>query len=513
MDEGRAGELARAAGVVMVAFVASRALGLAREMIVSSQFGTSWELDAYLAAFRAPDLIFQIIARGALGSAFIPVFTEYLARGEKKEAWRLASAIFNMVFIAVTVASLLAAIFAPQLVARVVAPGFDPREQALTTSLMRLMLLSSVVFGVSGIAMGILNSFQHFLWPAWAPAIYNLSIIGGALFLAPTMGVYGLAIGVVVGSGLHLLIQVPELVKRGLSYLPILDLGHPGVREVGRLVLPRMLGLATMQINFLVNTILASGLVAGSLAAINYAWLLMFLPLGVFAMAIATVAFPAFSELTAKGELGDLRRALSLTLRVTWYLTVPATVGLFLLREPIIRLLLERGRFGLESTGAVAWALQFYALGLFAYATVEIVTRAFYALHDTLTPVLAGLATMVLNIVLCLLLVGPLTHGGLALANSLATGVEMVLLLAILRGRLEGIEGKELTASLVKVIMAAGVMGVVVAWFAGATRGSHIVLQAGGAMALGAGVYFLASLVLGGKEVETIRRLVAGGGR
>lgn len=513
MDEGRAGELARAAGVVMVAFVASRALGLAREMIVSSQFGTSWELDAYLAAFRVPDLIFQIIARGALGAAFIPVFTEYLARREKKEAWRLASAIFNIVFIAVTMASLLAAIFAPQLVARVVAPGFGPREQALTTSLMRLMLLSSVVFGVSGIAMGILNSFQHFLWPAWAPAIYNLSIIGGALLLAPTMGVYGLAIGVVVGSGLHLLIQVPELVRRGLSYFPILDLGHPGVRKVGRLVLPRMLGLATMQVNFLVNTILASGLVAGSLAALNYAWLLMFLPLGVFAMAIATVAFPTFSELTAKGELGDLRRALSLTLRVTWYLTVPATVGLFLLREPIIRLLLERGRFGLESTGAVAWALQFYALGLFAYATVEIVTRAFYALHDTLTPVMVGLATMALNIVLCLLLVGPLTHGGLALANSLATMVEMAWLLFILRGRMKGMGGRELLTSLVKITAAAALMGIAVACFAGATRGSHIVLQAGGAMALGAGVYLLASLVLGAKEVEAMRRLVARGGR
>ena len=508
MDEGRAGELARAAGVVMVAFVASRALGLAREMIISSQFGTSWELDAYLAAFRVPDLIFQIIARGALGSAFIPVFTEYLARGKKEEAWRLASAIFNIVFIAVTVASLLAAIFAPQLVARVVAPGFGPREQALTTSLMRLMLLSSVVFGVSGIAMGILNSFQHFLWPAWAPAIYNLSIIGGALFLVPTMGVYGLAIGVVVGSGLHLLIQVPELVRRGLSYFPILDLGHPGVREVGRLVLPRMLGLATMQINFLVNTILASGLVAGSLAALNYAWLLMFLPLGVFAMAIATVAFPTFSELTAKGELGELRRAFSLTLRVTWYLTVPATVGLFLLREPIIRLLLERGRFGLESTGAVAGALQFYALGLFAYATVEIVTRAFYALHDTLTPVLVGLASMVVNIVLCLLLVGPLTHGGLALANSLATMAEMAWLLFILRRRMKGMGGKELLTSLVKITAAAALMGVAVAWFADAMRASHVLWQAVGAMVLGGGVYFLASLFLGAKEIRVVRELV-----
>jgi putative peptidoglycan lipid II flippase len=198
---------------------------------------------------------------------------------------------------------------------------------------------------------------------------------------------------------------------------------------------------------------------------------------------------------------------------VTWYLTVPATVGLFLLREPIIRLLLERGRFGLESTGAVAWALQFYALGLFAYATVEIVTRAFYALHDTLTPVLVALASMVLNIVLCLLLVGPLTHGGLALANSLATTVEMVWLLLILRGRMKGMGGRELVISLGKISAAAALMGVAVAWFAGVTEGSHVLLQAVGAMVLGGGVYLLASLVLGAKEVETMRRLVARGKR
>jgi putative peptidoglycan lipid II flippase len=198
---------------------------------------------------------------------------------------------------------------------------------------------------------------------------------------------------------------------------------------------------------------------------------------------------------------------------VTWYLTVPATVGLFLLREPIIRLLLERGRFGLESTGAVAWALQFYALGLFAYATVEIVTRAFYALHDTLTPVLVGLASMIINIVLCLLLVGPLTHGGLALANSLATMVEMVWLLLILRGRMKGMDERGLLTSLAKITVAAALMGVAVVWFAEVTRAGHIVLQTLGAMVLGGGVYFLVSLLLGSKEVEVMRRLVARGGR
>ena len=423
----------------------------------------------------------------------------------------MASAVLNLLLMVVAAASLLAAIFAPLLVARVVAPGFDPQQQALTVGLMRLMLVSTVVFAISGIAMSVLNSFQHFLLPALAPALYNLFIIAGALLLAPRMGVYGLAVGVVVGSVAHLLVQLPALVKKGLAYAPALGLGHPGVREVGRLMGPRILGLATMQINFLVNTILASGLAEGSLAALNYAWTLMFLPLGVFAMAVATVAFPTFSELVAKGERGQLRQALSLTLRATWWLTVPATLGLYLLREPIIRLLLERGRFGVESTEAVAWALQFYALGLFAYATVEIVTRAFYALHDTMTPVLVGVATMALNIILCLLLVGPLTHGGLALANSAATAVEMVVLLAILRGRLGGMEGRELATSLAKMVIAVALMGVAVAWFAGATEGSHIVLQAGGAMALGTGVYLLASLLLGGREVEAMRRLVARG--
>jgi putative peptidoglycan lipid II flippase len=502
METIRTERLAKAAGMVMVAFVASRVFGLAREMIISLQFGTSRELDTYLAAFRIPDLIFQIVARGALGSAFIPVFTEYLARGKREEAWQVASAVMNLVLLTVSLASAIALVFAPQLVSRIVAPGFSPQEQALTVSLMRIMLVSTIVFGVSGVVMGILNSFQHFTMPAWAPAVYNLSIIGGALFLAPRMGVYGLALGVVVGSALHLLIQVPELLKRGLAYVPVLGLAHPGVREVGRLMLPRMLGMASMQVNFLVNTILASSLAPGSLAALNYAWLLMFFPLGIFAMAIATVAFPTFSEMTAKGELGQLRRALSMTLRFTWWLTVPATVGLFILREPIIRLLLERGRFDTSSTQATAWAMQFYALGLFAYATVEIVTRAYYALHDTLTPVLVGLGTMVLNIVLCLLLVGPLSQGGLALANSLATIVEMVFLIVVLRGRLGSMEVGELWVSLARTTIASALMGLVIVWAMGALGEMPLLLQVSGLIALGGAVFFLLSVAFGSQEVR-----------
>ncbi|MFN2225821.1 MAG: murein biosynthesis integral membrane protein MurJ, partial [Anaerolineae bacterium] len=285
-------QIARAAGLVMALFVVSRALGLLREVVISHRFGTGGELDAYLAAFRLPDILFQIVAGGALASAFLPTFATLLAGDDDEGAWRLASAVINLVLILTAVLSVAAALAAPWLVRTVVAPGFPPARQDLTAGLMRLMLLTPTVFGVSGVVMGILNARQHFLLPALAPIVYNLGIIGGAVLLAPRLGVQGLALGVVVGALGHLLVQLPGLARHGLRYSPVLGLRDPGVHEVGRLMLPRVLGLAAVQVNFLVNTILASGLVAGSLAAINYAWLLMLLPQGVFAQSVATAAFP-----------------------------------------------------------------------------------------------------------------------------------------------------------------------------------------------------------------------------
>ncbi len=511
MDEARRVQLARAATVVMLAFLVSRVLGLAREMIIGNQFGTSRELDAYLAAFRIPDLIFQLIAGGALGSAFIPTFTSYLAHDDEKEAWRLASSVLNIVAVVLTASAIFAAIFAPQLVAHVVVPGFTPEEQVLTVQLMRLMLISPIIFGISGIVMGILNSFQHFLLPALAPAIYNLCIIAAAMFLAPLMGIYALAVGVVAGSLLHLVIQLPQLVRKGLAYGPLFDITHPGVREVGRLMFPRMLGLATVQMNFLVNTFLASALAAGSLAALNYGWMLMLLPEGIFAMAIATAAFPTLSELAAREEFAELRLTLSETLCLILYLTVPASVGLVVLREPLIQLLLQRGRFYASSTQTVAWALQFYALGLFAHSALEIVTRAFYSLHDTRTPVLIGAGAMILNIILSLLLIRPLLHGGLALANSVATIMETSVLLVILRRRLGGIDGQRLLRSAVKTSLAAVVMGLGVYWFDGLAQGSHILIRGAGAIILGGTIYLAVSLLLRSEEVSALRRILLPG--
>ncbi len=502
-------QIARAAALVMALFLLSRVAGLAREMIIGARFGTGAELDAYLAAFRVPDLLFQLVAGGALGSAFIPVFTGCLARRDLTGAWRLFSAVTNLVVIVMTVLAGLAAAAAPWLVRTVLAPGFTPAQQALTAELMRWMLVSTVLFGVSGIAMGVLNSIQHFLLPALAPVLYNLSIIVGAWFLAPILGVYGLVIGVVVGAGLHLEAQVFGLWRYRAGYAPALGLRDPHVREVGRLMAPRVLGLAVVQINFWVNTLLASALPAGSLSALNYAWLLMLLPQGIVAQGVATAAFPTFAALEARGLRAELRRALSGTLRGVLFLAIPAAAGLFAWRVPLIRLLLERGEFTARSTELTAVALAFYAFGLVGHSAVEILARAFYALHDTRTPVAIGVGAMAANVLLSLLLRGPLAHAGLALANTLATTAEMILLLWLLSRRLGGLEWPQLWATILKAGLAAIAMAVALAWAAGRWAEAPILLLAPAGLVAGTLLFLALAALLRMPELAILRRLTS----
>ncbi|MEA3460143.1 MAG: murein biosynthesis integral membrane protein MurJ, partial [Chloroflexota bacterium] len=436
-------------------------------------------------------------------SAFIPTFASYLARDDEDEAWRLANTVLTLVGLILATSALLAAAFAPQLASFIV-PGFDREAKDLTAQLMRLMLVSPVVFGVSGISMGILNSYQHFLWPAWAASFYNLAIIGGAVILAPSLGVYGLAVGVVVGSFLHLGVQMPALLAHGWRYRPLLDLGHPGVQEVGRLMLPRMLGLAAVHLNFIVNTILASGLGEGAIAALDFAWKMTLLPEGILAMAVATAAFPTFSALAAQRRTTEMREAFTSTLRGILYLTIPAGVGLFVLRYPLIQLLFQRGAFDLGSTRAVAWALQFYAPGLFTYSSVEIATRAFYAFHDTRTPVLISLMTIGLNIALSLIFIrfSTLAHGGLALSSVIATTSEMAALLILLRRHLGGLRWRRLLFPLLRMAVAAGLMGLIVGRFAHRLSHANLAIVVAGGIALGAFTYLAISLALGSRELR-----------
>jgi putative peptidoglycan lipid II flippase len=328
------------------------------------------------------------------------------------------------------------------------------------------------------------------------------------------MGVQGLAVGVVAGAFAHLLVQVPGLVRYGMRYTPILGLRNPGVHEVGRLMVPRMLGLAAVQLNFLVNTILASGLATGSLAAINYAWLLMLLPEGIFAQAVATAAFPTFSAQVAKGQRAEMRSTLAATLRAVLYLALPAAVGLIVLSGPLVQLVFQRGAFTATSTHMVAWALAFFALGLPAHSVVELVVRAFYAMHDTKTPVAIGIAAMGLNVVLSLAFIaafeamGWMPHGGLALSNSLATTIEMAALLGIIRRRLDGLEGRRMASSLARMAVSALLMGAAAGGLAWVLGGTSIWLAGGLSIAVGAATYVGVSLLLGTPEPRTVWGMV-----
>ncbi len=505
--------IAQAATLVMVFFALSRALGLARDVVIAGQFGTSWQYDAYLAAFRLPDFLFYVISGGALGSAFIPTFTGYLAKPDIDGAWRLVSLVLNWLIIILAGSSIVAAIFAPALVDTVIAPGFsNPAQTALTVELMRMLLISTVIFAVSGLLMGILNAHQHFLLPALSPVVYNLAIIGGAWFLGPRWGVRGLAIGVVAGAVGHLAVQIPGLRRYGWRYSPLLTLNHPGLREVARLMGPRMLGLAAIQLNFGWDTFLASWLSQGSLAGLDYGRRLMLLPQGIIAQAVAAAAFPTFSALAAKEAWDELQTAFIATLRSVLYITIPATIGLLALGRPIIRLLYERNAFDAASTQTTVWALWFYTLGLVAHSMVEILTRAFYALHNTKTPVLAGMASMGLNMVLSVALLNLFaaaslpSHGGIALASSVAVGVEMVWLMAVLR-RLPGrLSVRPLGKPLLKALAGGAIMLVAIEIVAAQMQAAPVAAQVFAGVSVGAITYGAVTFGLGSEEPRLLVR-------
>jgi putative peptidoglycan lipid II flippase len=515
--------LASAAFLVMLFFVLSRVTGLLREVVIGNQFGTSAQYDAYLAAFRVPDILFQLVAGGALGSAFIPTFAQYWAKDSPdhvQEAWQLFSRTLNLVVLILVVLAGLAALWAEPLVAWVIAPGFDPAQQQLTASLMRVMLISTVIFGASGLIMGVLNALHHFQLPALAPVLYNLAIILGAWFLGPRFGVYGLTVGAVGGALAHMLVQLPGLWRRKARYTLELSWRDPGVREVMRLMGPRILGLLFVQLQFLVNTILASHLQSGSLSALNYAWLLMLLPLGIFAQAIATVIFPTFAAQVATGQQEAMRASFDLILRLVIFLTLPAAVGLWVLDMPLVRMLFEHGKFDPHSTQMVVFALHFYALGLISHAIVEIGVRVFYALHDTWTPVVVGVIAMAFNVLLSFALVGVLQHGGLALANSIATTLEMLSLLALLNRRVGGLQLQTLVTSLARIVIGCAIMALVtwasVRWlqgFAGLSGMVGVWLAALGGIALAVVSYGASTLLLGSIEARWLLALILRRGR
>lgn len=504
----------RNAVVVMGAFALSRGLGLVRQMVFGFYFGAGAEMDAYVAAARIPELLFLVVAGGALGSAFIPIFTTRLTQGDRAGAWRLSSAIINLLTVIILPLSVAAIALAPWLTRVVVAPQFAPELQAQTTLLLRIMLLSPAIFGVSGILMGVLNAHQHFLIPALAPSLYNVALIIGAMWGGRSgAGALGAAVATVVGAGAHLLLQVLGLRLFPARYTLTFGRGDRAVREVLALMLPRVLGVAAVQFNFVITNNLASGLGIGAVSALNYAWNLMTLPQGIIAQAIGTTAFPTFSEQAARRDYAALRASVSEMLRMTTALLLPSAVGLIVLGRPLIALLLERGAFDAASTGAVAAALGFFALGLLGNGLIEIVARVFFALHDTWTPTLAAVAAVVLNLLLGWTLpgvfgqLGLLPHAGLALANSVAALVQLGLLVAPVSAKIGGLEGRFILRQAARALAASLGMGLVLwGWLQLAPAQPLI---AGGVGALvGLGSYYLLARLLGVDEVREMARLL-----
>lgn len=509
-------EVARAAVLVMAAFAASRILGLVRQGVFSAFFGTGSEMDAYVAAVRIPDAIFLIVAGGALGSAFIPLFTGRLAKAQAGAAWRLASAIISILLVVLIPISLLSMLLAPWLVRTFVAPALAPAVQARTVALMRVMLVAPTIFGVSGIVMGALNAHQHFLLPALAPLVYNLGLIAGGVWggLTP-IGVMGPALGMVAGAVGHLLVQVPGLMRYHARYRPTLGRGDPGVAEVGRLIAPRALGMAAAQINLIVINNLASRLGPGAISSLEFAWRVMLLPQGIFAQAVGTAAFPTFSKMAALGQLDELRATLTNALRLLITLTIPASVGMVLLGEPLIALMFQRGAFDALSTRAVAWALSFFALGLVGHSALEVLGRAFYALHDTWTPAGAAALAVVLNGLLGLILpplferLGWMALGGLALATALAALVEMAVLMLLIHRRLGQIDARLMASTTLRVLAASLGMGVALRVVAVVVPAQPLVQVLVG-VPVGVAAFGVLAWLLRIKELRSVVRLVMG---
>jgi putative peptidoglycan lipid II flippase len=418
-------------------FLSSFVLGYLRDRIIAHAFGTAPSLDAYYAAFNFPDLLFALIPGGALASVFIPVLSTYLVDEAKRdEGWKLASAVANDVFLGVAALALVAALGAPWLVAYVIAPGFDPARQALAADLMRLVLISTLIFSVSGVVTGILQAHNSFLLPALAPSLYNLGIIAGALFLAPRLGIYGLAYGVVGGSLLHLLIQVPGLIRQRARYAFALGLHNAGLGELVHLFLPRLVTLGVVRVNMLLMTNLASGLAAGSIVGLNFAYRIWQFPESLIGTAIALAVFPTLSALAAQGARERLRRTFDVTLGIILALAIPSMLLVVALARPVVSLLFQGGAFQAESTDLVAGILQLYALAIVGESALELAARIFYAQHDARTPMFVALAAMVLRAALMLAWVNVWGARGLGLAYAIGVSVEAGALYVIARRRL-----------------------------------------------------------------------------
>lgn len=453
--------LVRSAGVIGIATMTSRVLGLVRDVVLANFFGAGDAMDAFRIAFRLPNILRDLFAEGALSAALVPTFTRALATGDRTAAWRLASNVLTVLVLISGAIALAGILFAEPLV-RLYAAGFRavPGKLELTIRLTRIMFPFLTMVAAAAVMMAMLNALHRFFIPALSPAMFNIATILCAVIivpLSPRLGIepiIAIAAGTLIGGMGQILLQWPSLRREGFRYQPLLDAHDPWLRQIGRLMVPGVAGLAAVQINLFVNSWLAAGLGTGAVSWLDYAFRLMYMPIGLFGISIATASLPAISGHAASRNDPGIRRAVSSGLRMMLMLNVPATVGLFVLATPIVALIFERGRFTPADTAATAAALACYAPGLIGYSAVKLISPAFYAMNNSRIPVVSSAVSVAFNVALNLVLVRWLGHRGLALGTAAAALLNAGLLLILLRARLGGLDGRRLLVATVKISLA-----------------------------------------------------------
>lgn len=510
--------------ILMVLFGIAKAISLGQTVIIARFFGLDSQWDAYVAANGIPELIVILISGGALGHAFIPIFSSYLARGEKIDGYRLASHVVNTVFIIALAISVIVFLFTPWLVRNWIAPGFvdNPETIQQTIGMMRLLLVATIIFAVSGIFSSILHSHNHFLLPAVAPIMYDLGILFGVVFLLKPFGIYGVAIGTVIGAAAHLLIQVPGLLRNGAKWSPEIGFSDPMLWRVIRLMLPRIAGLFVFQFNFLVMRNIASRFGEGGISALDWGWRLMQIPQTLIGTAMGIVIFPTLAALSEVEDSDGKRNAMSGALKFIMIASIPSAIGLILIGQPLLSLL-EGGAFDADATTLVYSTLSAFTLGLIVHSMLEIVARSFYADKDTWTPLWAALGGAGINLVLSIWLSGVLASENppienvmwLAFANSMGVAFEVVVLVYLLRKRWQGINENSVIVTTIKtliasLIMAVGVLAVgqVFAFLGLQGRLLYTLVQLALQVSVGGIIFLGATLLLGMNEIKDIIRIL-----
>ncbi len=508
--------IAKSAGIIGGFTFLSRILGFLRDIVIAQFFGTGLAAQAFVVSFRIPNLLRQLVGEGATNATFVPVFSEYITQEKREEFWNIARIILSILIVVLVSVTILGIIFAPWIV-RVIAPGFikDTYKLNLTIRLTRLMFPYLVLIGLTAYSMGILTTFRSFAISSFGPCLLNISLIFAALFASRFFSepVFGLAIGVLLGGLLQLLVQFPAIYRRGFRFKEFrFQFRHPAVIKAGRLITPRLFGSVIYQLNVFVDTICASLsfiVGEGAVAALYYANRIIQFPLAIFGIALSTASLPVMSQQVAARDIPMLKKTLSFSLRNIFLIMLPASMGLFLLAHPIIRVLFERGNFSSYSSVITSWALLFYSLGLASYGAVKVLSSCFYSLQDTRTPVKVTGLCLIINLVLNIILMWHLKVGGLALASSIAATVNFLSLLHILEKRIGKLDKAKIGNSFLRILLATSIMGWGLNYFWGnlflnLSEVSRLIL----AIPLSLSIFILSCLIL---KVEELKGLIKWG--